>query len=238
MKYIIILVASLTAATACKKNTEKSEIKVTTTIVNTSSSPLIIGGTVTVTGNDSVYEKGIVISTDKNLTADSTYANFIYWPYPTAITSLYTGGWPTPSKTKATIKSKAGRGQFQINIIGSYGATTYYVKAYAKNAKNTFYGNELTFQTANFSRETRSFDFANVYWKSQFTLFDVLTDEIITPNADGSYSFWYSSNEDPRVFQTTRTASNLPGFLFYKFKTQANCQKWSDLKTKRLTPSN
>ena len=44
------------------------------------------------------------------------------------------------------------------------------------------------------------------------------------------------SNENINVFSTTKTAAELPGFLFYKFKTQANCQKWCDLKSGRVVP--
>ena len=66
--------------------------------------------------------------------------------------------------------------------------------------------------------------------------FDLLTDEIIIPDANGNYNFWYSSNENINVFSTSKTVAQLPGFLFYKFKTQANCQKWCDLKSGRVIP--
>jgi hypothetical protein len=79
-------------------------------------------------------------------------------------------------------------------------------------------------------------DFANVFWKSQFTLFDLLTDEIILPDNNGNYNFWYSSNENINVFSTTKSIAQLQGFLFYKFKTRANCQLWCDLRSGRVAP--
>ena len=91
--------------------------------------------------------------------------------------------------------------------------------------------------SANFKRQNVvSLDFANVYWTSSFDLFDLLTDEIIAPDANGNYNIWYSSNENINVFSTTRTAAQLPRFKFYKFKTQANCQRWCDLKRGRVIP--
>jgi hypothetical protein len=125
-----------------------------------------------------------------------------------------------------------------IKILGAIGSTRYYVRAYAKNKSVTYYGQTEVITTSNFRRDPRGSDFANVFWTNSFNLFDLVTDEIITPDQNGVYSFWYSSNEDPRVFSTTRTTATLPGFLFYKFKTQESCQRWCDLKAGRIVPSN
>ena len=46
-------------------------------------------------------------------------------------------------------------------------------------------------------------DFANVYYKSEYTLFDLFTDEPIFPSSDGNYNIYISSNENkvPIVFK-------------------------------------
>mgnify|MGYP000356438546 FL=1 len=154
-----------------------------------------------------------------------------------AVIDLSTGGWSIPASTNISIKSSAGSGSFNINVIGSKGGTIYYVCAYAKTSTAIYYGKTLSVTAANFKRQNAvSLDAANVFWTSSFNLFDLLTDEIITPDANGNYNIWYSSNENINVFSTTKTAAELPGFLFYKFKTQANCQKWCDLKSGRVVP--
>ena len=69
-------------------------------------------------------------------------------------------------------------------------------------------------------------DFANVYWKKQYTLFDLITDEPIFPvNVNGTliYKIYYSSNEDPNPYYKEFTAEQLENNLFYKFKNKENC---------------
>lgn len=113
---------------------------------------------------------------------------------------------------------------------------TYYVRAYAINASGIIYGEVLKFNTKNYTRDTRRFDVANVWWSwgSQYTLFDLQTDEIISPNVAGNYDIWYSTNENPKVFQTTLTSSSYN--TCYKFKNHANCQRWCDIKNGVLKP--
>jgi hypothetical protein len=219
-------------------NISTGSIIVTTELSSVSSSPLIIGGNVIVTGIDTIYEKGIIISTNNNLTIDTIYGNLDFDPSPTQLLNLSKGGWRLPTNKKLTVKSKLGRGNFLINLQGATGNTTYYVRAYAKNKTSVFYGDTQIFTTSNFIRDPRQWDIANVFWSPSSTLFDYYSDEIITPDANGVYTFWYTSNEDPRVYSTTRSAASVPNLLFYKFKTQENCQKWCDLKTGRTIPSN
>jgi len=79
-------------------------------------------------------------------------------------------------------------------------------------------------------RDLQPKDFANVYWESPYTLFDLLTDEPIFPAFETGRKIYYSSNEDPRVFYGEFTISNLQNHLFYKFKSKENCQNWCDRK--------
>jgi len=76
-------------------------------------------------------------------------------------------------------------------------------------------------------------DFANVYWKKQYTLFDLITDEPIFPvNENGTliYKIYYSSNEDPNPYYKEFTAEQLKNHRFYKFKNKENCMVFCNKK--------
>jgi hypothetical protein len=210
-------------------------IQVTTNSIDLTTSPIKIGGTVASGGSPNIIEKGIVMGRDSTqLRASSTYSNFIY--YPTSVISTQAGGWWTPANTTITVRSKPGLGTFSMDIQGAYGSTLYFVRAYAKTPDSIFYGNTIRFTTGPFKRETASLDVANVFYKTQFDLFDLTTDEVITPDANGNYTYWYSSNEDPRVFLTTKSRLATANHLFYHFKNEASCKTWTDYRTGRVVP--
>lgn len=76
-------------------------------------------------------------------------------------------------------------------------------------------------------------DFANVFWKRQYTLFDLISDEPILPiiiDGEKIYKIYYSSNEDPNPYLGYFTEGQLERHLFYKFKDLASCQKFCDSK--------
>lgn len=66
----------------------------------------------------------------------------------------------------------------------------------------------------------------NVFWDGSETLNCFYSDEPIEPNSKGGYHFFYSSNEDRRVYE--KTLSRPQRFLFYKFKTKEYAQNWCD----------
>lgn len=79
-------------------------------------------------------------------------------------------------------------------------------------------------------------DFANVYWKSEYTLFDKATDEPIFPKKKNGvlvYEIYYSSNENPNPFYGEFTEDELERHLFYKFKNKENCMLFCDRKNKQ-----
>jgi hypothetical protein len=94
----------------------------------------------------------------------------------------------------------------------------------------------VTIPARNYVRDPARFDVANVYYKAAYTLFDELTDEVISPNIAGTYDIYYTSNEDPKPYSKTLTKTQLTSFLFYKFKNKANCQRWCDLKNGVIKP--
>jgi hypothetical protein len=71
-------------------------------------------------------------------------------------------------------------------------------------------------------------DFANVYYKPQYTLFDLRSDEPIFPKEDGKYHIYYASNEVKRPKSFVGTASELSRLSQYKFKDFESCKLWCD----------
>jgi hypothetical protein len=62
-------------------------------------------------------------------------------------------------------------------------------------------------------------DYANVFWKRKYTLFDLIADEPIFPeieNGQKIYIIYYFSNEDPNPYQGSFTEPQLENHLFYK----------------------
>jgi len=68
-------------------------------------------------------------------------------------------------------------------------------------------------------------DIANVYYKIQYTLFDLWSDEPILP-IDGYYTIYYTTNENKTPKQFRGTAQDLTKMTVYKFKNLSNCQNW------------
>ena len=92
---------------------------VTTAVAGTiGSSTAILGGSVPSDGNSTVTERGVCYSISQN---------------------------PTTANSKLAIGT--GTGSFSNTVSGLTGSTTYYVRAYATNAKGTAYGNEISFKT-------------------------------------------------------------------------------------------
>ena len=68
--------------------------------------------------------------------------------------------------------------------------------------------------------------YQNVFWDGTDTLRCLHSNEPIEANSKGEYHFFYSSNEDRRVYE--KTLSRPERFLFYKFKTKEYAQHWCD----------
>ena len=74
-------------------------------------------------------------------------------------------------------------------------------------------------------------DYANVYYKSEYTLFDLYTDEPIFARSDGSYHIYIASNENKTPVELICSKIDLENQLFYKFKNYQNCKNWCDGKS-------
>ena len=72
-------------------------------------------------------------------------------------------------------------------------------------------------------------DYANVFWKKQYTLFDLITDKPIFPkekNGKKVYTIYYTSNEDPKPYKGSFTEIELERHIYYKFKNKRGCKKF------------
>lgn len=78
----------------------------------------VLGGSVTGNEKEPATEKGIVMSTSEN-----------------------------PTITDSKVVNGTGTGSFSSTISGLTGNTTYYVRAYATNSKDTVYGAQVSFKT-------------------------------------------------------------------------------------------
>lgn len=107
-------------------------------------------------------------------------------------------------------------GQFMVALKGLKGNKTYYLRAYLKTDDNVYYGNIKEIKTQNFNRSNAGWDYANVQYRSYYTLFDLMSDEII----DGG--FYYSTNE----YATSYGYSTDYSKMVYKFKTVWSYQLW------------
>ena len=71
-------------------------------------------------------------------------------------------------------------------------------------------------------------DYVNVFYNSQYTLFDFLSDEPIFPNTDGIYTIYTATNEDKTPRLLTGNSSIIASSITYKFKNYSNCKSWCD----------
>jgi len=72
-------------------------------------------------------------------------------------------------------------------------------------------------------------DYANVFWKKQYTLFDLITDKPIFPKeikGQKVYTIYFSSNEDPKPYKGTFSAVELERHLYYKFRNKRSCKRF------------
>jgi hypothetical protein len=71
-------------------------------------------------------------------------------------------------------------------------------------------------------------DYANVFFKTQYTLFDLWSDEPIFPDENKIYHIYYATNENKTPKEFNGTAYELSTYVAYKFINYENCKNWCD----------
>lgn len=128
-------------------------------------------------------------------------------------------------------KSKGNYQESDITLVIVFNSQNKITSLKYNDIQNTkYYKSEQSINTKKQinNRDPQTKDRANVFYNSNYTLFDLLTDEPIYPDQNGIYNIWYSSNENPKPFSITLTLDELTKFRYYKFKNERNCKKWCE----------
>ena len=195
-----------------------ADISVQTKIYDGNTQPPIVGGVISEYSESSIQEKGLIISASADgcvydATADKYNHNFSAkneYKNPHSILETY----------RIIDCSNIGKEQFWCSVLALKSNTDYYVRAYlVKEDGNVIYGEVKQIHSQTFNRYNRSTDYANVWHAFDYTLFDLISDEIINPN-DG---FYYSTNENPT---TVRHQVGTSYNTCYKYATEWNYKLW------------
>lgn len=195
-----------------------SEISIITKIFDANSQPMLVGGFVENYSDQNVIKKGIIVSKsvdDMIITDDTVFDNatiFLQGKSSSRINNPYDIRFIDCTGTNEE--------QFACALQFLVGNTDYYVKAFVIDKdNNVLYGSTEKVHTQDFNRYDGWADYANVWHAFEYTLFDVVTDEIINPNE----GFYYTTNENPlSVRYQTGTSYN----TCYKLATEWNYKLW------------
>lgn len=226
ISFTFVLICVFANLVSCKKTEATPELVSVITILNdTLQSPIVAEGKITSPNNTQIIERGLLYGIDSNSLTVERGEN-IGWKKG----GIYSGGFVIPSTNVGKIICGASNGSYYSNVLWLLNQKQYYFKSYAKTNSKVYYGNLVQLNSRTYKRDPRRFDIANVFWNPQYTLFDLQTDEIIYPDGNGNYNIWYATNENPVVNFISISANQLIAFRSYKFKTQANCKLWCDIK--------
>lgn len=191
-----------------------SPMRLSTLVLDSTSQPPLVGGMIQNYDSTEVVYKGIFIGPDPDdlFVTDTTKQVMIDDFLRPHITYKNTISFDYGNKNEE---------EFIRPIRYLMGDQDYYVKAYAiLPGRRVIYGKTIKLHTRNFSRFDGAEDAANVFHTSDYTAFDLMTDEIMNIDKDGCY---YSCNETPTIY-CRNTDVKKTGY--YKFKTRWNYQLW------------
>ncbi|MBR3455627.1 MAG: hypothetical protein IKH26_09920 [Bacteroidaceae bacterium] len=212
MKRILLLLAMAFGAMPLIR----AEISVQTAVCDVYSQPPIVGGIISGTYDTSVLKKGILVNVSKSnlfYNGNAQKAFPFYWNSQEVVNANYTKGLIIDC-------TSIGKEQFWCPLQFLKPNTDYHVRAYAiREDGSIVYGQIKTVHSINVNRYNGHSDYANVFHAFDYTLFDLITDEIIYPNK----GFYYSTNESPRIART-QIGNNYN--TCYKFKTEWNYKLW------------
>lgn len=223
MKKLNLIAVAILFLSSCKKEIDiiqkqetSNKVFVTTLTNDTIPSPLYVGGSIKGDTSD-IIERGVIYGLSNDLNTNSTDVS--YAP------GVGIGGYYCPSSDNGKITSSGGT--FSVTIQHLLSGVDYYVRAYVVlSSGEVSYGEVVHIDSRTYRRQVSNYDGANVWWTSDYDLFDLSTDEVITPDENGMYNIYYSSNENPIVNSGTYSTTDLPYLFMYKFKTLESIEYW------------
>lgn len=199
-----------------------ADISVQTIIFDENSQPPIVGGIIDGYSADAIVKKGIIVSSSID---DAVYKEEEYWYnasyYSDDSKSVDSNLKPMEIKDYRILDCTiVGKKQFWCSLKLLKPNCDYYVRAFVVNNDETVsLGNIEKLHTESFDRYYGKSDYANVWYAFDYTLFDLVTDEIINPNN----GFYYSTNDNPT---TVRHQVGTGYNTCYKFATEWNYKLW------------
>ena len=205
--------------TSCIVNIETADNKpsIKTMIYDATSQPMLVGGYIENYSPLNVVKKGIIVSknADDMVITEET-------KFDKADVYLYIEGYVTdkPQDIRFIDCTETNDEEFVCALQFLMGSTDYYVKAFYIDAENeVHYGNAEKVHTQAYNRYDGFAGYGNVWYAFSYTLFDLVTDEIINPNE----GFYYTTNENPTTVRyQTGTSYN----TCYKLATEWNYKLW------------
>ena len=218
MKKLALLFAMVLGVT----NYVLADISVQTKVFDGNSQPPIVGGIINGNSANAIVKKGIIVSSSMGgaiYKEDEFWYNASY--YSDDSKSVDSDLNPMEIKDYRILDCTiVGKKQFWCSLKLLKPNCDYYVRAFVVNNDETVsLGNIEKLHTKSFDRYYGKSDYANVWYAFNYTLFDLVTDEIIDPN-DG---FYYSTNENPT---TVRHQVGTGYNTCYKFATEWNYKLW------------
>ena len=194
-----------------------SKVSVSTIIFDGTSQPPIVGGYINNYKSNAVVQKGIIVGQNErnmDITSTDEFEKISEFRY------LMGGDEPLTEK-KCYDCTSLNAEQYALQLQHLMGDEDYYIRAFIKTPDyQYFYGSIEKIHTQSFNRYSDQGDKANIFHAFDYTLFDLMTDEIIDPSTDG---FYYSTNENPI------SCNHQDGIGFntcYKFMTEWNYYLW------------
>ena len=187
---------------------EKRELAVSTRILNGNSQPPIVGGVICGYSDKVIQKKGIIVSLNSN---SAVYNSSVELSNPYSSPEIH--------DYRVIDCTEIGKEQFWCTLKTLVQNRKYYVRAFLiKSDGDVLYGEKMEIQTKKFNRYNGKPDVANVFKTSENTVFDLVSDEILSLN-DGYY---YSTNESPTTVKFQKEYYN----VCYKFKSEWNYKLW------------
>lgn len=201
-----------------------SEMQVTTMVAETDQQPFLAGGYIANYDATKIRKKGVIVSksaeslyvSEQTAFDQPLFEGSIKYPYSHEETGR--GDYIFTKNTWILDCTFIAGEEYLYSIKYLDGDCDYFIRAFAiDDAGNVIYGDQERVHTQSFNREDGRVDFANVWYYGDYTLFDLVSDEVIS-SPEGYY---YSTNEYP-----DEVGFGMRGSACYKFATERNYLLW------------